>query len=364
MTNRERVFNTLYHRPVDRIPTQVSPWGETVKRWVSEGHIKQGWDVERHFGSAIRGGAWFNMVADMDFKPVIIEETETTKVVLDGNGAKLRRHKLHETTPEHVDFTVKDRASWEAHARPHLREANRRRVNFRSYRETRAYAMLGGEFFVWSGVGPFELMHPVCGHEHMLAGMVEDPDWVKDMVDTYVSLTINLLETLFYEEGWPDGVFLYEDLGFKGKPFMSPRMFAQFLQPGYKRIFDLAHSRGCKVIVHSCGFLEPLVPGLVEAGMDCLQAMEVKAGMDMPRLFKQFGERIAFFGNIDVRTLISNDRQQIDAELERKIVPVMSSGGAYILHTDHSEPPEINYETERYFVEKGIAVAKAAARRS
>lgn len=87
--------------------------------------------------------------------------------------------------------------------------------------------------------------------------------------------------------------------------------------------------------------------------MDCLQAMEVKAGMDMRRLFDHFGDRIAFFGNIDVRCLISNDLSAVEAEMQAKIPYVLKNGGGYILHTDHSEPPEINYETERFFVEYG-----------
>ncbi len=207
------------------------------------------------------------------------------------------------------------------------------------------------------GVLPFELMHPVCGHEYMLMGMALDPDWVKDMVNVFTDLTLGLFEILFAEEGPPDGFFFYEDLGFKGKPFMSPAMYKDIVWPGHKRLFDYAHSLGCKVIVHSCGFVEPLVPGLIEAGMDCLQAMEVKAGMDMPRMFRQYGDRISFFGNIDVRTLISNDYSKVDEELAKKIPPVVGAGGSYILHTDHSEPPEIDYETEKYFVEKGIEVA-------
>ncbi len=111
------------------------------------------------------------------------------------------------------------------------------------------------------------------------------------------------------------------------------------------------------MIVHSCGFVEPLVPGLVEAGMDCLQAMEVKAGMDMPRMARTFGDRLSFFGNIDVRTLIANDRAAIREELEKKIIPVMELGGGYILHSDHSIPPEVDYETLRYFFEEGSKLA-------
>ena len=196
-------------------------------------------------------------------------------------------------------------------------------------------------------------MHPVCGHEYMLMGMALDPEWVKDMVMTFATLSVNSLEILFAEQGKPDGFFFYEDMGFKNKPFMSPAMYQEILEPGHKLLFDFAHANGCKVIVHSCGYVEPLCPGLIRAGMDCLQAMEVKAGMDLPTLFERFGDKLSFYGGVDVRCLISNDFAQIDEEMDRKILPVVQGGGGYILHSDHSEPPEINYETMQYFVERG-----------
>jgi len=248
---------------------------------------------------------------------------------------------------------VKDRATWQQHARGHLLDLDRRRISFETYRQSRALAADKGRFFCVRCLGSFEQMHPVCGHEHMLVGMALDPDWVRDMVQVYTDLTIRHFEVLFAEEGRPDGMFCCEDMGFKQRPFMSPAMYREIVQPGHKRLFDFAHSQGCKVIVHSCGFVEPLVPGLIEAGMDCLQAMEVKAGMDMPHLAERFGEHIAFFGGIDARVLISNDRAKIDAELLAKIPPVLARGCGYILHSDHSEPPEVDYETMVYFLERG-----------
>ena len=113
------------------------------------------------------------------------------------------------------------------------------------------------------------------------------------------------------------------------------------------------HSRELPVIIHSCGFVEPLVPGLVEAGMDCLQAMEVKAGMDLVRLKKTYGDRIAFIGGMDVRTLVANDRKAIQAELDRKL-PVAMEGGGYCLYSDHSIPDQVEYETYKFFVERGL----------
>jgi uroporphyrinogen decarboxylase len=353
MTSVERMQAALARRPVDQLPIAVSPWGATVARWRQEGHLGPEEDVAEHFGQDLRSGGWLNSVVDLEFQAVTLEETEETILQLDANGARLRRHKLHDSTPEHVGFAVTDRRSWETFAKPHLVGIDRRRVPFEGYREARRFAAEKQRFFCWAGVAPFEQMHPVCGHEHMLAGMALDPDWVRDMVQTYTDLTLAHLELLFAEEGRPDGMFFYEDMGFKQRPFMSPAMYREIIQPGHQRLFAFAHANSCPVIVHSCGFVEPLVPGLIEAGMDCLQAMEVKAGMDLPQLFARYGDRIAFYGGVDVRCLISNDRRRLDAEMDAKILPVVRGGGGYVLHSDHSEPPEVDYETMRYFVERG-----------
>ncbi len=362
MTSKERVACVLAREKVDCLPVVLSPWQATVERWKSEGHIGDDEDVAEHFSQDLRHGGWLNCVADLDFEPVVIEETDETVLKLDGNGAKLRTHKLHDTTPEHVDFTVKDRQGWEETIKPRLVDVDRRRIPFKEYRDARAFAAEKNRFFCWGGVAPFEQMHPVCGHEYMLMGMALDPDWVSDMVSTYAEMTVKHLEILFAEEGKPDGMYFFEDMGFKNKPFMSPTMYEELVQPGHKKLFDYAHSLGCKVIVHSCGYVEPLVPGLIEAGMDCLQAMEVKAGMDLPHLFDRFGDRIAFFGGIDVRVLISNDRAKIDEEMDRKILPVIRNGGGYILQSDHSVPAEVDYETMRYFSERGREMGQEGGR--
>jgi uroporphyrinogen decarboxylase len=353
MTSIERVSRVLDRKPVDRPPSSVSPWETTLKKWIAEGHVRADEDVHEHFDQDIRRKAGdLNVIANLNHEDVVLEETEETVLKLDGNGATYRRHKLHESMPEHVDFSVKDRASWEELIKPFLVGVDRRRIPFEEYRCDRAFSAEKQRFFCIHGYGPFECMQMMCGHENLLMGMALDPDWVKDMVMTYVDMTINHLELLYAEEGLPDAMYFAEDLGFKGKPFMSPAMYQDIMQPGHKRLFDYVHSTGRKVIIHSCGYVEPLVPGLIEAGMDCLQAMEVKAGMDLPKLFDQFGDRIAFYGGIDVRVLASNDRKQIDEEL-KKVSYVVNKGGGYILHSDHSEPPEVEYVTMRYFIERG-----------
>ncbi|KPK59337.1 MAG: hypothetical protein AMK73_08685 [Planctomycetes bacterium SM23_32] len=352
LTGRQRIGRILRREPVDRIGLFEHFWGDTQKKWTAEGHLRQGEDLAGHFGFDMSLSWTFNMVVDLDFEPVIVEETEETVLTRDGNGALLRRHKLHDATPEHVDFLVKERAAWEDRAKP-LLKPERRRIDFAAYRAARDAAQRAERFFCWSGVNVFEIIKDVTGHEHMLVGMALDPDWVRDMVNTYAELTVALLEMLFAAEGEPDGIWFYEDMGFKQRPFMSPAMYEQIVLPGHRRTFEFAHGRGLPVIVHSCGYVEPLVPGLIEAGMDCLQVIEVKAGMDPLRLKERFGDRIVLFGGMDARNLVANDRAAIRNELEAKI-PTLKQDYGYILHSDHSIPDTCEYETYRFFVDEGL----------
>jgi uroporphyrinogen decarboxylase len=352
MTGIERIGNILQRRSVDRIGLFEHFWGDTLQKWQAGGHIREGEDLATHFGFDMTTSWAFNMVADLDYEPEILEETEETVVARDGNGAVLRRHKLHSSTPEHIDFAVKERSAWEALIKPKL-TPERRRINFEGYRNAKRAAAEQERFFCWSGVNSFELMHPVCGHEFMLMGMATDPDWVRDMAMTYAETTIALQEILFAEEGLPDGIWYYEDMGFKQRPFMSPAMYRDIIKPAHSKTMDFAHSLGLQVIMHSCGFIEPLLADMVDAGIDCLQVMEVKAGMDPVRIKQNFGDRLSLFGGMDARNLVANDRAAIQAELQEKI-PQLMAGFGYILHSDHSIPTTTDYETYRYFVDEGL----------
>ena len=354
LTGIERIQRILKRQPVDRIGVYEHFWNDTQHAWTEQGFLKPGELLEDHFHYDLVDYWAFNYVADLDFIPQVVEETEETILQRDGNGALLRRHKQHDATPEHVDFLVKERKAWEEHIKPRL-NPDRRRIDFEFYRKQKQHSAEQQRFFCWAGVNVFEQIHPVCGHEHMLVGMAEDPDWVRDMVDTYSRLNVELQEILFAEEGAPDGIWYYEDMGFKQHPFMSPRMYREIIQPGHARTFEWAHARGLPVIVHSCGYVEPLVPGLLEAGMDCLQVIEVKAGMDLLRLYQNYGDRLSFMGGIDVRCLYNNDKAEIDRELEAKI-PLVKGKFGYVLHSDHSIPYNVDHDIYQYFIDKALAL--------
>jgi len=248
LIGKERIANILKRKPVDRIGLFEHFWNDTYSVWRENGWVGENESFEDHFNYDMQILWAFNTVADLDFVPTTVEETDETILQRDGNGALLRRHKLHDATPEHVDFLVKNRSSWEEFAKFKL-TPDRRRINFAAYREARNHAAEKERFFCWSGVNVFEMMHPLCGHEHMLMGMADDPTWVKDMVDTYAQLTIDLFEILFSEEGYPDGIWFYEDMGYKQHPFMSPRMYREIIQPGHQKTIQWAKSKGLPVIM-------------------------------------------------------------------------------------------------------------------
>ncbi len=352
MTGKERMERLLKRQPVDRIGVYEHFWGDTRKQWQEAGYIGEEENADDHFNFDMKESWCINMVADPDFEPEVLEETEDTILKRDGNGAVLRTHKKHNSTPEHVDFLVKDRKGWEEHIKPKLK-AEERRIDFEAYRNAKKQAAEAERFFVWSGTNVFELMHPVAGHEYMLMGMALDPDWVKDMVNTYSKLIVELQEILFEREGIPDGIWFYEDMGYKNTPFMSPAMYDEIIFEGHKLTIDFAKSKNLPVIMHSCGFVEPLLPGMIKAGIDCLQVIEVKAGMDPVRIFKNYGDVLSLMGGIDVRVLYTNNKNEINKELEAKI-PILKQKYGYMLHSDHSIPNTVDYESYRYFVDRGL----------
>lgn len=356
MTGRERTARILARKPVDRIGLFEHFWSDTARTWEAQGFLRPGEFPSDHFGFDMDLAWALNFTADLDFVPETVEETAETILQRDGNGALLRHHKLHDATPEHVGFLVSDREGWEERIRP-LLVPDPRRIDFEGYRRQRAHHAAKDRFFFLAAINAFEQMFPVVGHENLLAGMALDPDWVRGMADTYSRLSVALMEILFDREGWPDGLWFYEDMGFKAHPFFSPAMYREILQAAHRRTIGFAKAHGLPVVMHSCGFVEPLVPLLVESGIDCLQVIECKAGMDLLRLHRDFGGRLSLMGGLDARVLSSNDPEALERELADKI-PVVKEGFGYVAHSDHSIPSTVEYGFYKRFTERVLELGR------
>jgi len=128
MTSKERFTRILKHQPVDRVGLFEVFWKETARAWAAQGRFEKPEMVSDHFGLDVRrtGGEitpgnyrTVNLLADLDAGDTVVEETDDAKLVRDGNGAVLRWPR-GSGAPEHVDFAVRDRQTWERHVEPLL----------------------------------------------------------------------------------------------------------------------------------------------------------------------------------------------------------------------------------------------------
>ena len=138
-----------------------------------------------------------------------------------------------------------------------------------------------------------------------------------------------------------DGIFWYDDMGYKGSPFFSPTMYQELLKPFHKKAVDWAHERGMVTELHSCGYIEPLLPDIVDTGVEMLNPLEIKAGMDPKKLKTLYGDKLAFHGGINAQ--LWDKPELVKAEMER-IIPIMKEGGGYVFASDHSIPNSVSFE--------------------
>jgi len=351
MSSRERVYALLRREPADRMGLFEHFWPETIgQRWVNEGYPKDASPPEYFDFDLVSVGWGLNAVPLKDFSETI-RETEDWIIIKNGRGATLRTWKNKSGAPEHIAFDCSTRERWEKVYKPPLLAFDPGRVNPDAFRSGIAQARENGRFCFFGCIHVYELMRGTLGDVVMLQAMALEPDWIHDFCRTYTDFYIKHLDYLFAEAGQPDGAFVYEDLGYKKGLFCSPRMYRDLIMPYYKELFDYLHARGMPVLLHTCGGITEAVPDLIEAGIDCLQPMEVKAGVDVISLARQFGDRLSFMGNIDIRVLESGDKQAIEAEIAGKMEALKSLGASYFFHTDHSVSPNVSFESYRHALE-------------
>ena len=188
----------------------------------------------------------------------------------------------------------------------------------------------------------------MAGTENVLLGMYDDPDWITDMFDTYLHTSLSLCQKIL-DAGYEfDGIFWYDDMGYKNTTFFSPKLYRKLLKPYHKKAVDWAHERGLVTELHSCGFIEPLIPDLVEIGVQMLNPLEIKAGMDPLRLKSLYGDKLAFHGGINAQ--LWDDPELVKAEMER-IIPIMKENGGYVFASDHSIPNSVSFENMKMISE-------------
>jgi uroporphyrinogen decarboxylase len=351
LTSRERTHLLLRRELPDRMGLFEHFWPETIRDvWSGQGYPA---DVppETYFGYDLRfGGGWID-TTPLRGTEEVVEETAEHRLVRHGNGALMRYWTHKSGTPEHVDFDCITPERWAERYQAPLLALDPARVNVDGTRENIAKAHAEGAFTFFGGLFVFELLRSTLGDVAMLESFALEPEWIHDFCRTYTDFLIRHLDYLFEHAGQPDGAFIYEDLGYNKGLFCSPKMLNDLIMPYYRELFAYFHNRGMPVILHSCGNVTDAVPLVIEAGIDCLQPMEAKAGCDVVALARQYGDKIAFMGNLDVRIFEAGDPYAIEAEVAGKMDALKALGAAYFFHTDHSVSPNVSLDAYRHAID-------------
>lgn len=341
MNSVDRVNAFLERRDQDRIPRADGFWPETIQRWRDEG-MAEGEHLQLLQPDFAHAG-WSNPLPYPGQRKVI-EEDEQTRVVLDANGNTQRRWKNKSGTQEHIAFGCTDADSWFSTVKPALlknagqqHNVDQLLANYRKNREA-------GKWLSFAGLECFEAMRQMLGDVTLLTAMACELEWVRDMSRTYTDLIIADHQRWWDAGIRPDGVWVYGDVGYNPQPFFSPQTYRETIWEDHARMAKWAHDKGLKFIYHTDGNVQPLLPLFVEAEYDALQPMEAKAGMDVRKLAPIYGDRLSFFGNIDMTVAITNDPEKVEAEVVSKLAAGMERRG-YAYHSDHSVPPQVSWAT-------------------
>ena len=158
------------------------------------------------------------------------------------------------------------------------------------------------------------------------------------ITDIHVENTRRALDAA---DGRIDLLYFYDDVAGQESLLMSPETWRREIRPHHARLVELAHGRGIPVMYHCDGALSPLIPELIDLGVDVLNPIQPTArGMEPGRLKDEFGDRLAFHGGIDIVGTLPGGTPESVAEEVRGCVEILGRGGGYVLCSSHHIQPD------------------------
>jgi uroporphyrinogen decarboxylase len=368
MDGRERVLATLDHREPDRIPFDLGATFVTGIHVGAYGPLRSAMglppttprilDPIQHIvvvEDDVRDALGVDAGGAFPGEPVDGRATEAVEdgyaVLRDDFGLGWRMpldgglyHDLFESPLDRDDVTVED---VRRHPGPDARDPG----YFAGMREACLHIrdVERRAVCVWCmGGALFESASHLRGHERFFMDLVADPAMACALMDRVLEWKMAFYERLFSEIGDVVDVFFDgDDLGTQQSLLFSPEIYRAYMKPRHAEVFRAIHERtAARVGLHSCGAIRPLVPDLIEIGLDVLNPVQVSAaGMDSAGLKRDFGRELSFWGGgVDTqRVLWAGTPQEVRDEVRRRIDDLMPGGGfvfAAVHNIQAGVPPE------------------------
>ncbi|MBN1854152.1 MAG: hypothetical protein JW829_15600 [Pirellulales bacterium] len=177
-------------------------------------------------------------------------------------------------------------------------------------------------------------------NDGFLMRMAAEPRRVHAFLDRLVELHLKNLERFLGLVGDSIDIILFgDDLGMQSGPQMSPAMYREYFKPRHKTMWNRAKElANVKVQLHCCGGVRPLLPDLIDAGLDAINPVQVSChGMDAAELKAEFGDRITFWGGgCDTQRVLPESNPSEVAEHVRRQVGILKPGGGFVFQQVHN----------------------------
>jgi len=199
--------------------------------------------------------------------------------------------------------------------------------------------------------GPFFMSRCLRGTlENLLIDYVEDPGLARDLARMTTDYNLAALEIIAKKGA--DFVVNDCDMAFNNGPMMSPAHYHQFIHPYHKEIVERAHQLGLKIVKHTDGKIQSMIPGFIEEGFDGIHPFQPQC-IDIAEAKIKYGHQVCVMGNIDcVYLLVFGEPEEVRRKVKETIASV-APGGGYIISSSNTIHPGV--KPENY-----IALVKAA----
>lgn len=379
MNSREKFLSVMRMSGGDykdaEIPVvEFGYWAGTIRRWENEG-LKIVSPVPGNISDGIAIMANRNIYADMekagdvnvgpvfgldqyltkfpvDYSPgfdrEVISETGTHIVYKDSYGVT-NKNDIHITSlPMEMAHPVKDWDSWNEYKVHYSDDTIERRLPpdwddlCRKLKDRDFPIRLGG-----TNGGFLGFPRAIMGITSYMMAMHDDPALIHDICETFLNFLISYYGRIARDVDI-DCILIWEDMAGKGGSLISPAHYREFLTPRYKKMVSFAKDAGIDIILtDSDGYVEDLLPLIIETGVTGMYPFERAAGNDMLRIRENYPD-FQLIGGIDKRVLFEDStRDRIDRELT--IVEEMLGKGRYIPHIDHFVSQDCTWDNFTYY---------------